>query len=131
MRYKRQIWDMFIKYTDEDTVIKYRENKGVNEAKAFNNMGKEEFNRILNTLRWLVKQCNKNIRIEEVITKPTDSDILEALQDMEDTTQRLLDWGKTHKDKVMRNEILKRGRSKLKCVEYYRGLVGEGYFKDK
>lgn len=132
MRYKRQLLDMLIKYEEEEKVIEYRkEIEGTKDMKAFYNMDIEKFNRILNTLGWLVKQGNKYVRIDNDIKKPTDSEILEAMEDMEKVTIQLLEWAKVNKDLTVRKKLMTIGRNKLNCVKYYKQLVKEDYFKDK
>ena len=131
MRFKQQIWDYYVKFTDEERLMKYRIEKGRENVLPFYEMETETFYRLFNAFRWLTKHNYPHIRIEETMTKPCNSDILEAMAIVKRDGERLLPYAKKHPKGVIRTGLIKQAKKKIACSDYYRKLVDEDFFADR
>ena len=130
MRYKREIWEFFIKYIEEEQLIKYKEDIGRENVKPFFDMERDRFNRLLNTFAWLTKYNLSYINIERTVTKPTNEEILDAMLIIKENGEQLRITAKQYPktEGEIRNNLLKMAKNRLACSRYYVKLVDENYF---
>ncbi|PLS19479.1 hypothetical protein CVD28_03420 [Bacillus sp. M6-12] len=133
MRFQKEVWGYFIRFVDEKRVVEYKKQKGRDNVLAFYDMPDDKFYRMLNTLCWIQKFQSYTTRFSFDINleKPTNEDILEVMNHIEEDATGLLAYAKQYVDKEMRNSLRKKARRELDCVAYYRQLINEDYFKDK
>lgn len=127
MRYKQQIHEFFIKYYDEELLVNYRKKKSI----PLDDIDEKEIHRILNTFSWLFKHNASYIILDELIIKPTNSEILEAMLIMKKRGNSLLIYAKEHSKGEVRTNLIKMAKQRIDCAEYYTQLVNEDFFKDK
>lgn len=128
MRYKNEIWEYYIRYKDEKRLIDHKKEKGRENVLAFYDMEDEMFFRLLNTFSWLVKHNSPSMKIDSPLSKPTNADILEALDMMKNEGLDLSLHYKDYPKGALRDGLRKKANNLLKCVEYYKELVQRNYF---
>lgn len=133
MRYVKEIWRYFIQFKDEERFIKYKKMKRDKEELAFGELEDEVFVRLYNTFCWLSKFNSPTLRLSEdkKLTKPTNEEIVEALDYIHEEASDLLEFSKQYSDKEIRSGLRKKAKRELECVEYYKQLVAEDFYKDK
>lgn len=133
MRYKKEVWNHYIRFVDEKRLIEFKKEKGRDNVHAFYDMADDKFYRMLNTLCWIQKYQSYTIRFsfDIILEKPTNEDILELMSYIEEDATEFLAYAKKYSDKEMRSALIKKAKRELECVDYYRQLVSNDYFKDK
>lgn len=128
MKYKHEIWDFFIKFSEEQHLINYKKNKDREETKPFFDMEYDRFYKLLNTFTWLTKYNLSNIVIEETITKPTNEDFLDAISIVKSKGEELLIFTKTYPQGEVKNDLIKIAKKRIACAKYYKELIEQNYF---
>jgi hypothetical protein len=131
LRYKTQIWNYFIRYSDELHHITYWKERGKEKKAFFDSMENETFFRLLNTYRWLTKYSLSHIQIDAPMTKPTNPDILEVMGVMKSDGESLMIHAKKHPKGELRKSLINMAKKKIECGNYYMQLVEEDFFANK
>lgn len=139
MRFKDEIWSYFIRFRDEERFVRYKKEKRKGTDKesevilAFYDMEDDRFSRLYNTYCWLAKFNSRTLRFseEKVLIKPSNEEILEALNYIEKDASSFFEFAKQYTDKEMRLGMQKKAKRELGCVAYYKQLVEDDFYKDK
>lgn len=134
MRYKSVIWDHYNSFADE----KYHIDRLKRESKKYlgnyrNVEDEEKFHIMLNTFAWLQEYNSRpyfQSRVEN-ITKPTNEEILEAINYVEVHGQDLLKVAVRYSDTQTRNGLKKMAKDMIEGSKYYKELVEKNFFADK
>jgi hypothetical protein len=119
MRYKRQIWDYFIKYTDMQLHHVYFKTETEKVAK------------LANTFRWLTHHHSPYIKIGESFTKPTNEEIIDAMRVMIEDAERLRSVYFMYPHGDLRKSIMQMSKERIACAGYVMCLVKDDYFANK
>lgn len=131
MRFKNEIYQCFIKYKDEARLVEHKKNKGRENVLPFYDMEEDTFRRLLNTYTWLAMFNSPYLRVETPVHKPTNEDIVEAMELLREKGDDLMVYAKKHSKGDLRTDLMKMAKKEIDCAAYYIGLAQEDFYKGK
>ncbi|MFV1457414.1 hypothetical protein, partial [Bacillus mycoides] len=112
-------------------LVEHKKSKGRENVLPFYDMEEDAFRRLFNTYTWLAMYNSPYLRTDNPVHKPTNEDIVEAMELLRTEGADLLVYAKKHPKGDLRTDLMKMAKKEIECAAYYIGLVQEDFFKDK
>ena len=111
--------------------MSHKKSKGCENVLPFYDMEEGKFRRLFNTYTWLAMYNSPYLRVDNPVHKPTNDDIIEAMELLGSEGEELLQHAKQHPTGELRTSLRKMAKKEIECAAYYIGLAEEDFFKDK